>query len=473
MKPLFPSLPILLVDDEPSLLRGLALMLRRLGGIDNLIKCDDSRLVLDLLDKDAYSLIILDLTMPYLTGLELLPRIVQNHPDVPVIILSGLNQAETAVQCIREGAFDYFVKTVEQERLLAGVRRALAHQELRREFSDLKSRFFAPGLTSPEAFSAFITQCPAMHAVFRYLEAVAPSSEPILITGESGVGKELVAQALHRLGRPEAPWVPVNAAGLDDNVFADTLFGHLRGAFTGAERPRAGMIEQAGSGTLFLDEIGDLNISSQVKLLRLLQEGDYYPLGSDTPKRSNARLIFATNVDLAEKMQAGSFRKDLFYRLQTHHIHIPPLRQRRGDLPLLLQHFLDQASRDQGRKTPRFPPELVQMLETYHFPGNIRELRAMVYDALSQHQNGQLSMASFKRAMGQTSGRWQPEAPTPVEGAPAAAPISFPDPLPTLTQIQDQLVGEALQRSQGNQTLAAQLLGISRQALNKRVKKSF
>ena len=193
-------------------------------------------------------------------------------------------------------------------------------------------------------FAGIVTRNRRMQALFQYVEAVAHSPEPLLVTGESGVGKELVARAVHDLAGEDEPWVAVNVAGLDDNHFADTLFGHARGAFTGAEQARGGMIDKAGSGTLFLDEIGDLSAASQVKLLRLLQEGEYYPLGSDRPQKLRARIVVATNVDLAASQAAGQFRKDLYYRLCAHHVHIPSLRERREDLPLLLDHFLEQAA---------------------------------------------------------------------------------------------------------------------------------
>ena len=466
----FPLEPILLVDDEAAFLRSLKMTLRQLGGINNVVTCQDSREVFGLLQSQAFSLVVLDLTMPHLPGEMLLAELVEKLPEIPVIILSGLNQVDTAVRCIKAGAFDYFVKTDEPERLVAGVRRVLAARELKREFLDLKARFLDSGLRIPEVFSNIVTRDHTMQAIFKYIEAVGKSSEPVLISGESGVGKELIARAIHDCSKPDKPWVAVNVAGLDDTVFSDTLFGHLKGAFTGADRPRGGRVESAADGTLFLDEIGDLGLPSQIKLLRLLQEGEYFPLGSDTPKRSRARFVCSTNVDLETKIAAGSFRKDLFYRLQTHQIIIPPLRERKGDLPLLLNYFLEEAAQSMGKSVPTPPAELPVLLGTYHFPGNIRELRGMIYDAVSRHDKGTLSMRSFQKTVGHNAEGNHSKASV-HQVANAADTLAFPPRLPTLNEIADLLVEEALRRAQNNQTIAAKMLGITRQALGQRMRK--
>lgn len=468
--PMFPSEPLLLVDDEAAWMRSLSMMLKKEAGITNLLKCEDSREVMSLLAGVKVSLVLLDLTMPHLSGEELLPMIVGEYPDVPVIVASGINQVETAVRCMRAGARDYFIKSDETERLIASVRRTLDYQRLQQENQRLKKSVLQERLSNPAAFAGIVTRARQMKALFRYVEAVAHSPEPLLVTGESGVGKELIAKAVHDLRDKDAPWVAVNVAGLDDNVFSDTLFGHARGAFTGAEQGREGMIAQAGAGTLFLDEIGDLSAASQVKLLRLLQEGEYYPLGSDRPRKLGARIVVGTNVDLAERQDRGLFRKDLYYRLCAHHVHVPPLRERREDLPLLLDHFLREAAGALDKKIPTPPPELAVLLATYPFPGNIRELRAMVYDAVSLHESGILSMEAFRRALkvggkdaGASKAKTQVQAPPPD--------VLFSERLPTLAECVDLLVKEAMKRAEGNQTIASGLLGITRQALSKRLKK--
>jgi DNA-binding NtrC family response regulator len=464
---LSPPFGVLLVDDEVAWLRSLGLTLERAAGLTHVLTCQDSRRVLEILDGDDIGVVLLDLTMPHLSGEDLLARIAADHPDVSVIVVSGMNQVETAVRCIKLGAFDYHVKTDEEDRLVAGVLRAIRMQELQRENSEMTSRFLAGAPQHPEAFSAIVTRDRTMQTLFSYVEAVAKSPHPLLITGESGVGKELVARAAHHLSGYKGPLVAVNVAGLDDTVFADTLFGHVRGAYTGADQPRRGVVEEAADGTLFLDEIGDLSIASQVKLLRFLQEGEYFPLGSDRPKRVKAHVIAATHQDLTAKEKAGAFRRDLYYRLRTHRVRVPPLRERKGDIPLLLDHFLDEAARSLGKKKPTAPKQLAQLLATHDFPGNVRELKSMVFDAVSVHKERVLSMDAFLDAVGRNH-----PAPALAEGGGERNPFSGLDRLPTFDEALELLVREAVARADGNQTLAARLIGLTQSALSKRLKRA-
>ncbi|WP_242393508.1 sigma-54-dependent transcriptional regulator [Anaeromyxobacter oryzisoli] len=459
-----PAYGILLVDDEPAWLRSMSLALERSAGLRHVVTCQDPRRVMEILSGDDIAVVLLDLTMPHLSGEDLLPRINAEHPDVSVIVVSGMNQVETAVRCMRLGAFDYHVKTEEEDRLIAGVLRALRLQELQRENVEVATRLLSGELHHPEAFEGIVTQDPTMRTLFAYVEAVARSPQPLLVTGESGVGKELVARAAHRLSGCSGKLVAVNVAGLDDAVFADALFGHVRGAFTGADHPRRGMVEEAENGTLFLDEIGDLSVPSQVKLLRFLQEGEFFPLGADRPRKVKARVIAATHQDLAAKEQAGTFRRDLYYRLRTHRVRVPPLRERKEDIPLLLDHFLDEAARSLGKKKPTPPRQLAQLLQTHDFPGNVRELRAMVFDAVSLHKDRVLSMDAFLAGIGR--------AGEPPPGDPAADqnPFGGAERLPTLDEAMELLVREAMARAGGNQTLAARLIGTSQSALSKRLK---
>ncbi len=466
-KSMYPDFPVMLVDDEVQALDSFEIALRS-ASMNHFIRCQDSRDVMPILSSQEIEVMLLDLRMPHVSGEALLPLIITDFPEIPVIIITGADDVETAVKCMKHGAFDYMVKPVEKSRLVGGVRRAVELRELQRENRLLKAHVLSDKLEHPEAFSEIVTNSASIRSIFQYIEAISNSPRPVLITGETGVGKELVAKAVHALSNVKGDFVPVNVAGLDDNVFADTLFGHKKGAFTGADQARSGLIEQASGGTLFLDEIGDLSALSQVKLLRLLQAGDFFPLGSDVAKGSNARIIVATNQDLDGLKSSGKFRKDLYFRLCDHHIHIPALRERLEDLPILVEHFLEKASKTLGKKKPTPPNELSILLSTYHFPGNIRELESMVFDAVSSHKSGKLSMESFKSHIYKKHPRFETESKQLLQEKKVL--ISFSEQLPTLKQTEQLLIDEAMKRADGNQSIAALSLGITRQALNRRLK---
>ncbi len=457
----------MLVDDEVAWLNSFSLTLQS-AGISNVTTCNDSSKVLDFLAQNPISVLVLDLTMPHMAGDELLPMVVKDFPEVPVIIITGLDQVDTAVNCMKLGAYDFFTKVTEESRLITGVKRAIDLGILRRENSALKVHFFQDTINDPDAFGNIITHNKTMHSIFQYTEAIATTCEPVLITGATGVGKELFASAIHRLSIRKGEFVATNIAGLDDTMLADTLFGHKKGAFSGAEASRKGLIATATDGSLFLDEIGDLSTGAQIKLLRLIQEREYYPLGSDIARSTNARMIFATHQDLDSLQESGTFRQDLFFRLRTHHIHIPPLRDRLDDIPLLLDFFLDQAATKLGKKKPAYPNELPILLATYHYPGNIRELQSMIFDALSKHRMKTLSMDVFKKYIMERRTRTGNEKLMEPENGDTV--YSVLKQLPTLKESGQILVREALNRAQGNQAIAAQMLGITRQALNWRLK---
>jgi DNA-binding NtrC family response regulator len=458
------NLPILLVDDEPDILFSAAITLN--GALRNQILTEnDSRNVLLLLEKQEVAAIILDLNMPGITGQELLQRINYEYPHIPVVILTASSTIDAAVECMKSGAFDYLVKPIDNSRLLTGMQRALELRRLRGEVTSLKQRLLEGELPQESAFSPIITRSGKMNAVFSYLESVADTELPVLITGETGVGKDLLARAIHDVSGREGKFTAVNIAGLDDHIFSDTLFGHRKGAYTGADQTREGLVAEATNGTLLLDEIGDLSATSQIKLLRLIQTNEYYPLGSDVAKRSTARIIATTNRDMQKIIAAGNFRRDLYFRLSTHSCRIPPLRERREDIPILLEHFLTAAASKMIKKKPCYTEELVRNLAGYPFPGNVRELQSMVYDAMAQHKSGTLSPALFVKVMcaGGESIDSQHEIPA------TAAPNVMDDSFPTLQESEMRLIEQAMEIAQGNQRVAAALLGISRQALNNRL----
>lgn len=455
---------IVLVDDEPQLLFSSATLLRR-AGLKNLHTIEDGRTLFPFLAEHIPALVVMDLTMPYVSGVQLLARMSSEYPQVPVIVMTATTELTTAIECMKNGAFDYLVKPVEQSRYLTSVKRALELDSLRQINLSLKESLLTGKAPSKSAFTDIITQCATMKAIFSYLEAVAVSDQPILVTGETGVGKELFANSIHALSGRAGSFVAVNVAGLDDTVFSDTLFGHNKGAYTGADQAREGMIAKAAGGTLFLDEIGDLNTASQVKMLRLLQEGEYYPLGSDVVRRSDARIVVATNQELSATMTEGRFRKDLYFRLCAHQVTIPPLRERREDIPLLFAHFVEEAIQSLSMARPPSPPELFDCLSAYAFPGNVREFRAMILDAVAQEKNGIPMLDSLRKKTGVTSPPHQS-----ITGENHLLDLSQ-DRIPTLKEAEDLLITEALRRSNGNQGPAATLLGITRQALNQRLAK--
>lgn len=463
---LHPTLPVLLVDDDIYFLQVCELQLRG-KGIRNLMSCESGGEALDILSSKEVSAIVLDLHMPEMSGEEVLAVVAGQYPEIPVIISTANDDVEIAVRCMKTGAFDYIVKPADPDRLITIVKRALEFGELRRENILLKERVLDNTLRHPEVFSEIITNNPQMHAIFQYIESIAKTSQPVLITGETGVGKELIAQAIHRLSSRKGSLVAVNAAGLDDTTFSDTLFGHKRGAFTGADRARDGLIEKAVDGTLFLDEIGDLPSTSQVKLLRLVQEREYYPLGVDAPRSTNARILVATNRDLLALQESRTFRADLYYRLLLHHVNVPPIRERRDDIPLLVECFLQSAAKELGKAKPTPLPELLTLLSVYDFPGNIRELKAMIFDAVSRHDSGKLSLRRFKELI-QSPPSAKTPAPTSATSTLNALYASL-DRLPNLKEAEDLLIQEALKRTGGNRTLTATLLGITRQTLHRRL----
>ncbi len=450
---------ILLVDDEEAVLRSLSTLLLS-EGFSRTHGISDSRQVMEHLKTSPAELILVDLCMPHISGIDLIDHIGKRYPQIPIIVVTATHELETAVDCMRRGAVDFIVKPVDGKQILTAVNRALDLVELKRENETLRQSLTRNELENPEAFASIVTCSHTMQQLFRYVEAIADSSQPILITGETGTGKELMARAIHNAGSRTGEYVAVNVAGLDDTMFADTLFGHVRGAFTGADNDRPGLIERATDGSIFLDEIGELPTPGQVKLLRLLQEREYYAVGADTPRRTNARIIVATNADLGELVDRGDFRRDLFYRLQTHHIHIPPLRERREDLPRLFSHFLNVAADDQNKPVPAVPDQLISTLRAYDFPGNVRELQSLIHDAVSRHDKGIMSLDRFRDLI----------SPSPFEEAQPGFNLESLEQLPPLRAAKGIFIKEALRRAENNHGLAAQLLGVTRQAISKYIR---
>ncbi|WP_432734856.1 sigma-54-dependent transcriptional regulator [Maridesulfovibrio sp. FT414] len=464
---LTPRYPLLLVDDEDSWLQSFRATLRS-QGIDNVVLLNDGTRVMDTLSERQFCAVAVDLMMPGISGEELIPKIVEEHPELPVLVISGINEIKAVVNCIRKGAFDFIVKTEDRNTLIAGVRHAIEIFELRQENTSLQQRFFKEGPDRPELFAEIVTAHKDMVSIFKYIEAIAETSRPVLITGESGVGKELIARAVHKASGRKGNFVAVNIAGLDDNIISDTLFGHKKGAFTGATEARIGLVEKAKNGTLFLDEIGDLSPASQTKLLRLLQEHEFMPLGSDMAKRSSARIITATHQSIAGMQENGKFRKDLFFRLRGHMLNIPPLRERKEDLPLLISHFLEEVQTETGCEIDANVHDITSFLDNYPFPGNVRELQHLVHDASGICGYKELMPTHFKKLL-VVPGKSLESGTSPSDSSES---VTFGSRLPTLQEVRGRLIDEALRRTKGNQSSAAQLIGVTRQAVSKYLKKN-
>jgi DNA-binding NtrC family response regulator len=464
---------VLVVDDEDYVRESVAAALKS-AGIVNVASAAEPIEAMDFLSSHDVSLVLLDLTMPGMSGEELLARIREEQPGASVVVVTGNRDVEKAVECMRAGAADYLIKPVERERLVSTVRRIIEHQELIRENEAIKERLLSGQAQRNAAFSAIATADPQMLQLMAYAEAIAKSSHPVLVTGETGVGKELFSRAVHELSGRKGELVAVNAAGLDDALFADLLFGHRKGAYTGADSDLEGLIDRARDGTLFLDEIGDLSAASQLKLLRVIETGEYFPLGSDLMRRGRARFIVATNRDLDVVVGTSYFRRDLYYRLRAHRIRIPPLRERLGDLPLLVERFIASAAAELGKDPPTAPSELYLLFRGYGFPGNVRELQSMVFEAVNAERSSCLSLSVFRVAIGAVNGDGIGAAAMNRGGATAASSESptlvFPNPLPSASELTELLFDEAMKRAGGSQSVAARLLGVSPQAVSKRLK---
>lgn len=458
-----------IVDNEKEALYSYSLILQEIG-VKDIVLIQDSRELPIILKERTFSILLLDLSMPYISGFDLLKYLSVEYPEIPVIIITAIKDIETAVECMRIGACDYLVKPIEKNKLISSIKKALEMNRLKEEIIGLKHRLIEDKLEQEDVFSGIITVNQKMREIFKYIEVISKTDQPVLITGETGTGKELIARAIHKISGKKGEFVAVNVAGLDDTMFSDTLFGHKKGAFTGAFSNRDGLISRAKGGTLFLDEIGDLSEASQLKLLRVIQERVYYPLGSDIPKNTDARLIVTTNQDIQKMVANGKFRKDLFYRLKVHHVHLPPLRERKDDIPVLLEYFIKEAALSLGKKPPKYPKELIILLMNYSFPGNIRELKMIVYDAVARCKSNFLSLGIFKDKIDISNAI---DKKLKSEIIKFYIQMRFPEKLPTLKEMEEILITEALRRAKGNQGIAASMLGITRQALNKRLHKKI
>ncbi|KAA0895426.1 sigma-54-dependent transcriptional regulator [Oryzomonas rubra] len=456
---------VLFVDDNADFLEEIRFVLLS-NSICEMVTLTDSSQVLAELDKGIYSALFLDWIMPGVSGADLLPVIAQKYPTIPVIIMTGVSDVDTVVSCMKQGAMDYITKPLDSSRLISSINNAFKILELSNQNQQLQNYLLGDPLAQPDTFKDILTRSDKMQSIFKLVETIAPSRYPVLITGETGVGKELIARAIHKASGQQGSFTPLNVAGLDAHMFEDTLFGHKKGAFTGANELRQGLIAKAQGGTLFLDEIGDLAPESQIKLLRLLQENEYYRLGSDVLLKSDARIIVASNRDFKKLVAEGTFREDLYHRICYHKLHIPPLRERREDIMPLVNHYINMAAKAMGKRAPRIAAELRWLLEEYEYPGNVRELINKVGSAVVVNKTGLLVQSDFPDLA--VRSRTMIDAGTKVANSQFSLHVVFPT-FPSMGQIEKLMFEEALKVTGGKKGPAADLLGVCRQTVQKKL----
>ncbi|MFL5540853.1 MAG: sigma-54-dependent transcriptional regulator, partial [Longimicrobiaceae bacterium] len=381
---------VLIVDDETAILDTLRILLKREGfAVETAVGGQQG---IDRMRELRPDVVLTDVRMPGVGGLEVLLAARELDPSLPVILMTAQASLQTAIRAVNEGAFYYIQKPFANDELLAIVRRASESRQLKRENQQLRTEIRRRD--RGDAVRPIGKSRPFLEAL-KLAETVGPTDSTVLISGESGTGKEVLARYLHELsGRADGPFVSINCGALPENLLESELFGHVRGSFTGAVRDKQGLFVAAKGGTFFLDEVGEMSPATQVKLLRVLQEREYHPLGDDAAKPLEARVVAATHQD------PSKLRRDLYFRLRAYHVRIPPLRERTGDLPALIHHFVREAAHDLDRKPPVVPDRLYRLLSRYDFPGNVRELRAMVFDAVARHTAGPLPVEPVLESTG-------------------------------------------------------------------------
>ena len=450
---------ILIVDDEANLLEVLAVALENMGY--GTVTAETAEEALAVLEEREVHLVLSDLRLPGLSGRELMEKVKAANPDLPVVIMTAYASLKEAVEIIKEGAFDYTVKPFELDALEATIASALRYYALGRDNRDLREQL------QTASAGQFVGQSPAYLALLRNVREVSASSANVLITGESGTGKEVVAKAIHYGGpRAKAPLVTINCAAIPEQLLESELFGHARGAFTGATSNRKGRFAQADGGTLFLDEIGELPLLLQAKLLRALQQGEVQRVGSDTPIIVDVRVIAATNRNLREEVSEGRFREDLYYRLNVIGVEVPSLRERREDIPVLATAFLERFALANRKEIKGFTPQAMDALLKYSWPGNVRELENAVERAAILCLGEYISERELPMAV--SSAPKNNDSPTLAElqGAAGEEPISM-----TLDEMERAAILRTLQDTGDNKSEAARRLGITRATLHNKLRR--
>ncbi|MEI9939426.1 MAG: sigma-54 dependent transcriptional regulator [Pseudomonadota bacterium] len=441
------DITVLVVDDEASNLASLEKIFQREGM--RVFTADGAKAALELVRRHRVQVVLTDLMMPGTSGAELLRALKEVSPDTEVVLMTAYGTVETAVQAMRDGAYDFVEKPLKRMTIVKSVRKAAERQSLVAENRSLRQELKL--LTNRE----IVGQSPALRRVLDVATQAAPSSATVLILGESGTGKELIARYIHsKSGRANGPFVGVNCAAIPESILEAELFGHERGAFTGAIAKREGRFARARGGTLFLDEIGELSPAVQVKILRVLQEGEYEPVGGHTV-RADARIVAATNRDLVSEVEAGRFREDLYYRLNVIAVTAPPLRARREDIPLLVDHFLGVYCTKNGRARLTVPSEVLRKLMDYSWPGNVRELENVIERAAVLCRSELLGLSDLPDAVASATPR-----------LPSELTFSIGTPL---SEVEQRMIRDTLSHTGGDKSLAAQLLGISTRTIYRKL----
>jgi DNA-binding NtrC family response regulator len=450
---------ILIVDDEQDMLALLKRIIsdkttHEIDAVDNPLK------VGELLRNKTYDVILTDLKMPGKNGIQILEEVKRESPNTAVIIMTAYGTIDSAIDATRKGAFDYITKPFRKERILHIVDQALSWQRLNEENIYLRRK-----LEEKSRFPALVGSSASMRQLLNQIEKVAKTSATVLITGESGTGKELVAGALHSHSlRHDQQFIPIDCSTIPESIIESELFGHMRGAFTGAIKDKRGLVQDADSGTLFLDEIGDLNLSMQVKLLRLLQEGEYKPVGSNAIRKVDIRFLAATNQRLGDKIKKGEFREDLFYRLNVINIHLPPLRERRDDIPVLASHFLEKYNKQYGKEIKRISAQVMNYFVGRDWPGNVRELENAIERGVIMSSEDVLNLEDIGIPERTSDDAEYSQLPPSTD----IFSMTFKDAKDKLLErFQSEYISNVLSRNEGNVSQAARQSGLKRQYLHK------
>ncbi len=449
---------VLVIDDDVAVLNYFMILLAQTQHYEVQVLSDSTK-AFDVIDSGNFDAILLDMDMPVVHGREVLAYVKEKHPGIEVIVITGVEDVQLAVESMKIGAYDYLCKPVDNGRLLIVLERALERSQMRGEISKLRDQVNLEGLRHKEAFQSVITQNKAFLRVLQRVDQIAESENYVLIWGESGTGKELVARAIHQISRrKDRPFLAVNAGTFASELFSSEFFGHERGAFTGAIQSKAGFFEKADGGTLVLDEIGELELPVQSKLLRVLQEGEYFRVGSTEKRGSDVRIIACTNKDLADEIDKGRFRRDLYYRLNICSVFLPPLREREGDVELLANCFLEKHNRTNNKSISLIEQDVIDLLDLYDFPGNVRELDNIIAEAVVVETGRTLTRRSLPRYVLNAVNTTRSVSVPPSERK-------------TLNEVEAAHIQSTLKLTEGNRTAAAEILGISRVSLISKIKR--